>query len=115
MVGGFAIITVIFVGLFLGVALARRKVSPQDIEARHAIAKQLSLRDWKEGDTTGAIVDGKLKDSNLPSVISPTPRIEETENYSDLFKTYTVFEFEVGNPSHRCSIQIGQNSFAVHR
>lgn len=111
----FGTIIALFVGSIIFVSIMRGRVSKEELDNRRAIATYLARRDWKEGNASGRIVNGKAVESGLPAELSKDAKISETESYSDLFKTTTVFEFEVDTPPHRCSIKIGRDWFQVYR
>ena len=115
LVGFFGVVILLFVAMVIGISMRIGRVSKADIEKRHVIATHLASRTWKAGASGGTIVDGHVDDATLPPELPAGTAITETESYSDMFKTMTVFEFEIGKDKSRCSIQIRDDAFQVYR
>ncbi|MBS1701687.1 MAG: hypothetical protein JST12_08500 [Armatimonadetes bacterium] len=109
------IIVALFMALNIFFVVYRSRVVPKSIEKRRQVAVLLAAREWKEGTFSGKILDGKPDESNLPPQSPESQRPKEVENYSDTFNTSTAFEFEYAKPDNRCSIQVGNDTYTVHR
>ncbi len=113
--GAFGVIAAIFIALAVYVATLRGRVSEKDLETRHQMALQIATRDWPSGDSSGEVVEGKIDDAKLPKMLADVSSVKEVESFSDAFKAYTIYEFELGKDKHRLSVQIGTNSYKVHK
>ena len=106
---------IIFVLPWAGTAAIRGLVSDSEMATRELIAQKLATRSWNDGNSSGRIVGGRLKESDIPQLSSMSDHLHPTTKYSDHFQTYTVFEFERKDFEWKYVITVGRTYFRVWR